>query len=226
MNKKWAGYSDLPEQESNVESRERGGLSIEQRQNAIAQVTGGGMINYNGFELRKIGLVAPNQYSAQDLDAIGQLLGGISDSLQLMLGDLANLYPDQRHKYRHLSEVTGYAEKSLRNYAHVANAVHISIRQDSLTYAHYEAVAALPYEVQVEALRVASHEGYTKPQMMRYLIERGLLKPPKKLSANVFDDLPDIAKRQLSQAKKLPPDDRMKLAAFFAELSRQIADLK
>lgn len=196
------------------------------RQTALAQVTGGGMINYNGFQMGKIGLVAPDQFTAQDLDAVGQFLGGISESIQLMIGDLCNYYPKQRHKYEHISEVTGYSVSSLKTFASVANAVQMSYRHDNLKYGHYCEVMTLDPKSQRDALRTASENRWTVKQLTDYLYRTGLRQKKLKPGYSLEDEITRTYHNQIKRAQKLNEDERDLLAKFYRKLAEDIERLE
>lgn len=227
MNKRTLIRSDSPQTNAEHTTHLTRGADItpEQRQTALAQVTGGSTISFNGFEMRRTGLIAPSQFSPQDLDAIGQFLGGVSNTLQLLVGDLVNLYPDQRHKYDHLQSVTTYSKKSLQNFASVAKAVHISIRHGNLTFGHYREVAKLEYDEQKHVLQVASDfsdDGMTIAQMKAYMRKQRMIEAPINTGGDWREQLTTLANTQLRRAHKMDADDRSVLAEFHRRLAQEI----
>lgn len=228
MNKKWAGFSDQDdEQESNAIFDYPGQLSESQRQTALAQVTGGGMIKFNRLQLSKKGLLAPDDVTVAELEEVGGFLRGLDETIQLMFGDMANYFPEQRHKYERLSEITGKSVKTLRNFAYVANAVQMSNRFDNLKFSHYREVTTLDYKQQKEVLSYASQEDLSVSQMLSYMRKRGYIVPPQiGNSYALADELSRIGTTQLKWASKLPKEDRVIAAQFYRSLADKIEKME
>ena len=231
-NNKWSGFTDDQGIEgTNAVFREPGNRAPFDRQTALAQVTGGGMINFNRLTLSKKGLLAPEDVTVPELEEVGGFLRGLDESLQLMFGDMANYYPDQRHKYERLHEITGKSVKTLRNFAYVANAVQMSNRFDNLTFSHYREVTRLDYKQQKEVLSYASQgndgAGLSVSQMLTYMKKRGYIIPTQiDTQYELADELSKIGTAQLKWAQKLPKEDRIVAAQFYRSLADKIETME
>ncbi len=83
--------------------------------------------------------------SRREWEQAGLKLGGVSRSTSWWVGDWVR-FGQRRYRgdsYRYASRVTGYDEKTLRNYAYVANRYDQSRRRHTLTWSHHAELAKL-----------------------------------------------------------------------------------
>ncbi len=83
--------------------------------------------------------------SRHEWEQAGLKLGGVSRSTSWWVGDWVR-FGQRRYRgdsYRYASRVTGYDEKTLRNYAYVANRYDQSRRRSNLTWSHHAELAKL-----------------------------------------------------------------------------------
>ena len=88
-------------------------------------------------------LTDPN-ITYEQLEAVGNLLGRMHQSLRFAIGDylllMENRFPEQ---FSQGAEVLGISEDGMREYLRVSEKVPRSIRREKLSWSHHRAVAAL-----------------------------------------------------------------------------------
>ncbi len=102
-----------------------------------------GELQYYGARMTSTGLVIPETATQDDYTQIGRFILSLTGTMQWSLGDWLN-YGENRlwgETYRNVAEEFGYKEKTLRDYAYVCRNVEMSIRIDTLSFAHHQVVA-------------------------------------------------------------------------------------
>jgi hypothetical protein len=72
-------------------------------------------------------------------------------------------------RYREAAEITGLAEKTLREYAYVARRFELSRRMDNLSFGHHQLVAAIPEEAAEEWLGLSDDEQWSVRELQAAL---------------------------------------------------------
>lgn len=122
---------------------------------ALAEVT-----QSNGIELQSCGIVFPEAIPLEKWNAVGDLLCQANNSVGFWVGDWLN-YGERTwgEKYRDAMDLTGFEYQTLRDYAYVADKVHLSLRNDNLTFEHHKKVAPLEPDEQRKWLKLAEQRG-------------------------------------------------------------------
>jgi hypothetical protein len=123
-----------------------------------------GTLLVHGFQLSPTGLIAPQDYSEEAWDQIGQLLFRLEGSIQWLIGDWivyggAVGWGD----IPALATKIGREPQTLRDYSYVSRRIKLSFRNDNLTYTHHvvAAKADLSPEELDYALKGAAHFGFS-----------------------------------------------------------------
>lgn len=127
----------------------------------------------------------PNQeLTFTEWEQTGKELAQLTRSVQWWIGDWLN-YGAHRYgeKYSQALEITGYDYGTLRNMAHVAASVNVSLRDDTLTWTHHKEVAVLPPEKQAKLLARASEENWSTRTLHRAVQQQIDSAGPKELDA-------------------------------------------
>lgn len=122
-----------------------------------------GSMTYKRATMTPVGLVLPDDLTDDELVDIGEMLRGMENSIQWLLGDWLNRA--ERVWGRVYRDVPDYSYQTLRDYAYVARNVELSIRNRQLSFAHHRLVAALPPEYQKQWLDYAAEENMSVGQM-------------------------------------------------------------
>ena len=101
-------------------------------------------INDPKFAIKPTGIEFLEELSYDEWDALGQKLAPVGKTIGFIIGDWIN-YGEKRwgDKYEAALERTGLEYGTLRNYAHVARKVELSLRNDKLDYSLHATVAKL-----------------------------------------------------------------------------------
>ena len=101
-------------------------------------------INDPKFAIKPTGIEFLEELSYDEWDALGQKLAPVGKTIGFIIGDWIN-YGEKRwgDKYEEALERTGLEYGTLRNYAHVARKVELSLRNDKLDYSLHATVAKL-----------------------------------------------------------------------------------
>jgi hypothetical protein len=101
-----------------------------------------GSLTYKRSVMTPVGLVMPDDVTDDELVELGEILRGMENSVQWLLGDWLNRA--ERVWGTVYKDVPEYSYQTLRDYAYVARHVELSIRNRQLSFAHHRLVAALP----------------------------------------------------------------------------------
>lgn len=152
------------------------GKAIQQTTGEIIQIRDDGPMTYRGFELRSTGLLAPEDASVEDFEALAAVVFGLESSLQWIIGDM--LVQIENRKLSHIeavAEIFGRSAKTLYNYSTVCRNVDFSRRRENLSFGHHEAVAALQADHQEFWLREASANGWSVSKLRQQMADRPAL---------------------------------------------------
>lgn len=127
-----------------------------------------GSVQVGRFALTPVGLRISGSASEDEWQKLGAMLQRVEGSVQWLIGDWY-MYAERQwgRTYEQVAELTGYAEKTLREYASVARRVDLSIRMDKLTFGHHQVVAGMEPELQRQWLEWAAREGASISQMRK-----------------------------------------------------------
>lgn len=95
------------------------GLNVKESENNSAIIAAdNGVFLYKRFELRTTGVVIPENIKIDEWIDIFGVLRKLDETIQWSVGDLVN-YAEKSwgETYSYMAEITGYSEKSLREYA-------------------------------------------------------------------------------------------------------------
>lgn len=184
-----------------------------------------GSMTYKRATMTPVGLVLPDDLTDDELVEIGEMLRGMENSIQWLLGDWLNRA--ERVWGRVYRDVPDYSYQTLRDYAYVARNVELSIRNRQLSFAHHRLVAALPPEYQKEWLDYAAEENMSVGQMRNAMKGKSdtdnkpgaMEKQARVWSADVV--------KMARQIDQLDAKDREKVrqkAEWLADFYRQIAE--
>jgi hypothetical protein len=100
--------------------------------------------NDTKFSITQTGIEFHEELSYAEWEALGVQLRKANNSIGFMIGDWIN-YGESHwgDKYDEALALTGIDYGTLRNYAHVARRVDLSLRNDKLTWYHHATVAKL-----------------------------------------------------------------------------------
>lgn len=184
-----------------------------------------GSMTYKRATMTPVGLVLPDDLTDDELVDIGEMLRGLENSVQWLLGDWLNRA--ERVWGRVYRDVPDYSYQTLRDYAYVARNVELSIRNRQLSFAHHRLVAALNPIDQKAWLDYAAEENMTVGQMRNAMKGKpsGDGKPGaiEKQARQWSADVVKLA-RQIDQ---LDAKDRQRVrerAEWLADFYRQIAE--
>lgn len=102
-----------------------------------------GSIQLGKFKLTRVGLEVADGATFEEWKNLRDILYGLEGSIQWQLGDWCN-YGEKRwgEKYQEALDETDYSYQSLRDYAYVAAAFDLSIRNRQMTFSHHRLVVA------------------------------------------------------------------------------------
>lgn len=104
--------------------------------------TADGTLHLGGIQLHQNHLRIDPQVTEDDLITFLAFLARVEQSLPWWLADAAAATERMYGKtYEAMAALTGLAEKTLREYAYVANTFELSTRVDNLSFGHHKAVA-------------------------------------------------------------------------------------
>lgn len=124
--------------------------------------------------ISEVGLELPDGLSVEEWSKAGRRLSQIDRAVQWWIGDWLN-YGERTYgdKYADAVEITGYSEKTLRNFAYVARAVEMSRRRDDLSWSHHAEVASFGGAEQDRWLMAAEANGWSKGKLRTEIRDQG-----------------------------------------------------
>lgn len=112
-------------------------------ENAIVPADDGTFL-YKRFQLKATGIIIPDDLESEEWLDVFRVLRKLDEAIQWAVGDLANHAESKwGETYTSMSDITGYSEKSLREYAYVSRSIQMSIRMDKLSFGHHQLVAGM-----------------------------------------------------------------------------------
>jgi hypothetical protein len=103
-----------------------------------------GTLRVGKFTLSPIGLEVDGTPSEEHWVTVGQFLQRMNSSIQWLVGDWINYGERVWGKtYAEISQLTGYEESTLQQFAWIARSVQFSVRTENLSYGHHQLVASL-----------------------------------------------------------------------------------
>lgn len=128
-----------------------------------------------GFEVTNRGLQPVAEMNEREWLEVGERLKSFEDSLGFLIGDwMAYGEMAWGKTYAEIAMLTGFARKTLYNYAYVCRKVQFSSRQENLdmvTFKHHATVAPLNRSWQEALLSYVAERGISVRQL-QYLIRR------------------------------------------------------
>ncbi|MBT4510868.1 MAG: hypothetical protein HOC20_01480 [Chloroflexi bacterium] len=135
---------------------EQADSAIPSMEAAIVSKRGGVVAIAGKLEVSPVGLTITGDLTENEWKSFFEFVQRVKTSLQWIVGDWCAYGEDRlQWTYEDMAVVTGYKAKSLREYAYVARNVKMSMRMDTLTFAHHQIVASLPVPSQKEWLELA-----------------------------------------------------------------------
>lgn len=183
----------------------------------------GRALSFERCQMSTVGLQVPPDITPEEYSNVGYALRFLSDSLQWMIGDWC-VFGDMAWGtgYRDLAEQFGFKVETLRNYKYVAEAVKVSLRSDTLTFSHYQVIAAIrderglpDTERQQHWIDRAIENHWTVAQL------RAAINPPKRTPSHwkAFGSF----KRRISKLiGDMPDQDRQQVASELRALADMI----
>lgn len=164
-------------------------------------------------QLTARGLIAPNDLTEQEFNRVGETILAIEGTIQLLIGDWANLNPGKwGDKWEEIAEKVGKSAKTIRNYAYVARQVEMSRRRDNLTFAHYAVVAPWEPDIQEQWLEMASLNDWSVAKMKKKIADAYPMdyrERPQPI--NFVGDLKELLQRyksmETSEMRRADPDE-------------------
>jgi hypothetical protein len=125
-----------------------------------------GSIHLGGFTLTATGLRVETEATFDEWETLGTVLRRLEGSIQWLIGDWF-MYAERSwgKTYEDVAALTGYSEKSLREYAYIARNIDLSIRMDKLSFGHHQLVAGMEPELQSQWLTWAVDNNASITQM-------------------------------------------------------------
>jgi hypothetical protein len=126
-----------------------------------------------GVKLYRIGLDLPLDLPMPRWEALGVPLANIGSGIQFGLGDWWTYgdhnYAARRAAVKAAAQSIPYDYDSLMNLGYVARQVHISLRNENLSFSHHVAVAPLAPSRQAKYLDMAARRAWTVQQLRRHV---------------------------------------------------------
>lgn len=137
-----------------------------------------GTMAFRGFRLDSIGLSIEPSMGEQDWEDLGYILNTFDERRQWWIGDwLAHGERAWGKTYAWAAEQFGYEVQSLRDIAYVCKSVKVSVRTDTLSFAHHKLVASSSPELQAEWLRYAATKKLNIAMLRQYMRELAQFDP-------------------------------------------------
>jgi hypothetical protein len=196
-----------------------------------------GALMFGEIVLTSVGLFIPEDMPVnQEQDEILlDMLLRLDGSLAWMIGDMLRRM-DRVHgiTYEQVAEVTGRDVATLRDYVYVASNVHLSFRNDILSWTHHKAVAPLPQEDQEYWLRMAQAQGWSAAKLrsqiashsapvaianpMQLLVSPDALKTLRKLSKLTPEKIAKLKPGQVKEFRRMWDEATKEFGAVYVAL--------
>ncbi len=110
-----------------------------------------GTMSFLNFRMSRTQLIAPEQMTDLEFDALGYMLKGMDNAVQFWIGDWANLcvHPEMNQfeasaVYADIAAKFSLNKKTLQNYASVCRNLDASLRREALGFSIHREIAELP----------------------------------------------------------------------------------
>ena len=152
--------------------------SIKKRGGAIIPASDGAM-ELAGWQMTATGLIPPSDLSENQYRDFGRALLRLDTSMQWLLGDFVNIGDNFQwgETYQRLADDSGYAIRTLHDYAYVCRSVDFSIRIENLSFGHHQVIAGMSQDEQAHWLGLAASEGLSIAKMRTAIKESQLPAP-------------------------------------------------
>jgi hypothetical protein len=122
-------------------------------------------------ELHHVSMALAPNLTFQEWLNVGHSLAQLSEASQWWIGDWVNYGEGQTYgeKYDEALKLTDYAYGTLRNYASVSKAFHLSRRRDNLSFKHHAEVAPLPEAKRNKYLNMAEDNGWSVADLREHI---------------------------------------------------------
>ncbi len=183
---------------------------------------------YKRFLLKPTGIIIPDDLTQDEWLDIFKVLRKLNEVIQWSVGDLINHAESEwGNTYTEMADITGYSEKTLRDYAYVARSVELSIRQDNLSFAHHQVVAGLKDPItkeplakeQTKWLKKAEENGWSSKRLRQEISAAQQAKKGTEKDNWLFgkDTVPSIDKRFQTLWTKAKHGDQTARTEFLKE---------
>lgn len=200
--------------------------------NALVSLDDGSM-QYGSYTLTVKGLMGGEQADEAEWENLGAVLRRLEGAIQWLIGDwFVQAERKWGKTYEQVSQKTGYAEKTLREYAYVARNVDLSIRMDKLSFGHHQLVAGKSPDEQYKWLAWAESQKASISQL------RKALKPPappdewgdEEQQMNVLSQYVNQNRAKIAglkpEKRREYAEDAEKLAEYYARLAQWVRGLE
>jgi hypothetical protein len=230
-----SGFEDPVEKENQVLKGQLAELmqQLEGRTSDLA--VHDGTLLVHGFQFSRTGLIAPEAFSEEVWEQVGNLLFRLEGSIQWLIGDWLAYGANLRYgDIRKLAQALGRDENTLTNYKLVCQSVEFPRRRGNLSFGHHEAIYTLDSEDQETALAYAEDSGLSVAKFRKWLREwqlgkkgydrTSLLPPygPAEAPASAWKGLIKLSQRDPFTYK---PREKEELLEYAQQLRDWIDDL-
>lgn len=187
-----------------------------------------GSIQAGHFTLTKTGLIIGDEVTKEEWGELGQVLKGLNQSLQWIIGDWVNYGEKQwRETYDQIAEQTGLDKTTIYDFAYVARSVHFSVRTETLSFGHHKLVAKFDRKIQRQWLDYAAEKKLSVNAMRQQIkAQFPAIVSNRPLMDGFTRQYTEYAKQQLSTAKKAQPHERRQMADMLRKLAETIEGME
>lgn len=120
---------------------------------------GQGITQLGRFQVSPVGVMMEEDLTEDEWKAFFQLIQQLKSAYQWIIGDWANHGRDRLNwTYQNIADFTGYAEKTIRDWAYVCRQFPMSIRIDILDFGHHQVLVGLAQPDKIRWLEYAAKE--------------------------------------------------------------------
>jgi hypothetical protein len=120
---------------------------------------GQGITQLGGFQVSPVGVMMDADLSEDEWKAFFRLIQQLKSAYQWIVGDWANHGRERLNwTYQDIADFTGYAEKTIREWAYVCRQFPMSIRMDILDFGHHQVLVGLAEPDKIRWLDYAAKE--------------------------------------------------------------------